>query len=491
MDSAKISRFSVPFAFRAGDKLLDPTLCDTTIGSQVEMEVAMVRYFRTLFILVFVAAIPSKASSQIIFAAEANFNGRQGIGLFQSSGGVVTPIRTGFVEHNFPSVSRDNRFITFSSPDGVIPALQVPPSSDIYIHDRLTGVTTRSVDHTTDFSNLTSIAVFTPVSAELSPDNRFLAYGVSIALRVGGTAGSTTRELNIADPSTGVILSNPSFGRGPTPDSVQGEFIGLSWDPAGNSFVTPFYVTITSQLGTPVQLPAITRFTRNPANGNWAAEEVLSRPQYLNGNLSVPPQAVTQIYPSISPSGNGLAYFELFWPDILFGTQAVVARLIVANADGSNPRELRTFDQGTYPAGLGWSPDGTQLVISIADQMDIGSGFLPSANAPSAVVRLVSTANGAMSQLPGINPGFLTTWRAGGLPGSLAGVGLVPSITDAGQTRMRATGVQPGLLYFLQSSESLESGSFGSPQSFLGQQLLDGIDINFGTPTRFFRLINP
>lgn len=441
--------------------------------------------------LALTVAAPPNSTAQMIFAAAANFNGRQGIGLFQTAGGVVSQIQTGFVEHNFPSVSRNNRFITFSSPDGVIPALQVPPSSDIYIFDRLTGTTTRSVDHTTDFSNLTSIAVFTPVSAELSPDNRFLAYGVSIALRVGGTAGSTTRELNIADPTTGVILSNPSFGRGPTPDNLQGEFVGLSWDPQGNSFVTPFYVTITSQLGTPVQLPAITRFTRNEANGNWSPAQVLSTPQYLNGNLGVPPQAITQIYPSISPSGAGLAYFELFWPDILAGTQPVVARLIRANADGSNPRVLRTFDPGDFPAGLGWSPDGSQLAVSIADQTNIGTGFLPSANGPTAVVRSVSTSDGALSQFPGVNLGFFTTWRGLGLAGPLAGVNLTPSLNNDGQLQLRASGVQPGLLYFLQSAPTLDNASFGAPQSFTGRQLLDGINASFNTSTRFFRFTQP
>jgi hypothetical protein len=308
---------------------------------------------------------------------------------------------------------------------------------------------------------------------------------------VGGTAGSTTKELNIADPNTGVILSNPTFGRGPTSDTLQGEFVGLSWDPVGDSFVTPFYVTITSQLGTPIQLPAITRFTRNAANGEWAPAATLSTPQYLNGNLGVPPQAITQIYPSISPSGAALAYFELFWPDVIASTQPVVARIIVANADGSNPQILTTFNQGFYPLGLSWSPDGTSLVFSIAQQSNIGTGFLPSANGPTAVVRTISTSDGTISQLTGVDLGFFTTWRGFGLPGSLAGVRLSPSVTSAGRFRLNASGVQPDLLYFLQSSDALEGSTFGPTQSFTGQQLSDGIDANLATPNRFFRLVQP
>lgn len=432
--------------------------------------------------------------AQLLYVGPANFGGRTGTALFQIQNGAVTQLNTGFVEHNFPGISADNRFITFSSPDGVIPALQVPPSSDIYIFDRVTGVTNRSVDHTTDFSNLSSIAVFTPVSAELSPNNQFLAYGVSIALRVGGTAGSTTKELNIADPATGVILHNPTFGRGPTSDNLQGEFIGISWDPGGNSFVTPFYVTITSQLGTPVQLPAITRFTRNPDNGTWAPTAVLSQPQYLNGNLTTGfPRAITQIYPSISPSGTGLAYFELFFPDIIGGTQPVVAKVVLANADGSNPRILTTFNQGFYPSGLTWTPDGTQLIVSIAQQQNIGTGFLNAADATTAVTRAVSTADGSITTIQGLpEPAFLPFWSNTAntaLPGSLSGVGVEISTDNNGQLRFQATGVDPNRLYFLQSSPSLQAGSFSNPVTFTGAQLLEGIDLNPPTAIRYFRLV--
>lgn len=425
--------------------------------------------------------------SQVIFSAAADFNGRQGIGLFQAVNGTATPILTGFVEHNFPSVSRDNRFITFSSPDGVIPALQVPPSSDIYIYDRLTGTTTRSVNYETVVFSPSVVTTNIPVSAVLSPNNQFLAYGVSITQRTGTANPLTTKELNIADPATGIILHNPTALRGPTSDSFQSEFVGLSWDPDGQSFVTPFYVNLISQQGTAIQLPAITRFTRNPSDGTWNPTAVLSTPQYLNAVF--PPQAVTHIYPSISPSGAGLAYFEIFWPDPIGGSQAVVARIILANSDGSNPQVLSTFNQGFYPVGLAWSPDGTSLVFSIAPQMSIGTGFLASANAPSAIVRTISTSDGTISQLPGIDLGFFTTWRGFGLNGPVNGVRLNTSVSDGGQFRLNATGVLPDLIYFLQSSDSPAGNSFGPTQSFTGQQLLEGININFATPNRFFRLI--
>src|SRR5690606_37299292 len=156
---------------------------------------------------------------------------------------------TGFAEHNFPALSRDNRFITFSSPDGVVAPLQVPPSSDSYVFDRATNHTRRIVDHETIIFSPNEVDSFTPVSAELSPNNQLLAYGVVLTRRQGTANPRATKELNIARSSDGLILHNPTFGRGPVSDAFQAEFVGLSWDPGGESFVTPLYVSVASQLG--------------------------------------------------------------------------------------------------------------------------------------------------------------------------------------------------------------------------------------------------
>jgi hypothetical protein len=131
-------------------------------------------------------------------------------------------------------------------------------------------------------------------------------------------------------------------------------------------------------------------------------------------------------------------------------------------------------------------------VVGLAPQLNIGTGFLPLADAPNSVVRSVSTSNGQVSQIPGIDAGFFPSF--GVTPfvnlGSLAGVRLGVASTSNGQFRLSASGVQPDRIYQLQSSPTLEAGSFGPVQTFTGQQLLDGIPLNLPTPNRFFRLIN-
>lgn len=439
---------------------------------------------RLILSVVILAYAPSQA--QMVFVAAQDFGGRTGTGLFQAIDGTVIPLPTGLVEHNFPSLSRDNRFIVFSSPDGVTAPLQVPPSSDIYVFDRATAQTRRIVDNETIIFSPSEVDTAIPTSAELSPNNQLLAYGVKIVRRQGTANPRTTKELNIARSSDGIIVSNPTFGRGPVSDAFDAEFVGLSWDPGGGSFVTPTYVPVPSQLGG-VQLPAIVRYAQDNG-GNWVIVQQLSAPRYFDAQI--PPGAEAHLYPSVSPSGAGLAYCSVFWPDALGGSQGVITSVIVANADGSNARVVTTLNPGFYPAGLNWSPDGTSLVLALAQQTFIGTGFLPSAHLPTAVVRRVSLNDGAITTLPGVDAGFFPMWRTLlAAAGSLDGVALQLASNAAGGFTLGATGVNPARSFFLQSASDLGSASgFGSAQAFSGAQLVDGIPLNLPTASRFFRL---
>ena len=51
--------------------------------------------------------------AQMVFSAPAQFGNRTGTGLFIEQNGQVAQLPTGFPEHNFPALSRDNRFVVF------------------------------------------------------------------------------------------------------------------------------------------------------------------------------------------------------------------------------------------------------------------------------------------------------------------------------------------------------------------------------------------
>ncbi len=60
--------------------------------------------------------------------------------------------------------------------------------------------------------------------------------------------------------------------------------------------------------------------------------------------------------PAVSPDGTRVAFVQ-----VRDGT----ANLVVSGLDGSERRDLSTFDDGTWLQGPAWSPDGSELVVSM------------------------------------------------------------------------------------------------------------------------------
>ena len=315
-------------------------------------------------------------------------------GLVAETNGQLAQLVTGFSEHNFVTASDDSRFVVFSSPDpttnnGII------PSSDIYVFDRAVGQTRRIVDHNSSFDGFNTFQ-YVPTTAALSPDNGLLAYGVGLTTRQGQANPRRGVTLAVARASDGLILEHPA-GLVPVSDDLAAAYVGLDWDPGGNSFVTTAYVPATLSVPAPVvSLPAIVRFTRQ-GDAGWSLTP-LTTPHYFNDR--VPPAARTYLYPALSPSGAGLAFFSLTWPDVLTGSQAVTATLVVSDANFTQATALLTLPTGRYPTGLSWSRDGTQLFISHADQVFSGTGWLPGGSLGTSVIRAVDTASGAVTTFP-------------------------------------------------------------------------------------------
>ncbi len=256
----------------------------------------------SVFLATLIGLASAPLNAQVIFANPA---------LFQENNGVITQLNTGLGEHNFPSISRDSRFVVFASPDPVTVALQVPPSSDVYAFDRVLGRTRKIIDTNTNVASPSEVQVFRPVSPAFSPNNQFLAYGLELARRSGNSPNGSGRTLIVADANTGLQIDEPTSPRGgAVDDSFALEFTGISWDPGGLSFVPPTLVPAASD-GLGGNLHAIVRYTRDPATGRWPATAQLSTPRftYNNGLGGFRPSAQLQVFPAISPSGAGLAYF--------------------------------------------------------------------------------------------------------------------------------------------------------------------------------------
>lgn len=347
-------------------------------------------------------ALPWICHGDVIYSLDAD--------LLQTRDGQVTQLPTGKTQHKFVTLSDDSRFVLFSAADPTS-GTTIVPSADIYRYDRTTDSTERLVDHTSGLGYF-----YEPTTASLSPNNQLVAYGVGLYSGVGQSGGGRGVTLAVARAGDGVITDEP-LGPNPISDAFFAAFVGLDWDPGGNSFVTTSYVPVTG-----ANLPAIVRFTRS-TGGNWS-QTALTTPFYSN---SFPAFGRTYIYPALSPSGAGLAFFSLYWPDMISGSQPITASLIVANSDGSNATLLTTFAAGKYPAGLSWSRDGTKLIFSIADQeitRPFFTGYLPGAQLDTAVVRSIDIQSRVISPIDGISSGAFAV-AADNLDGSSSG-GPVP-----------------------------------------------------------------
>lgn len=424
------------------------------------------------------------ARGQTVFSAPSSGGG---FGLFEQRGAVVVPLVTGQTEHYYPWISRSGRYISFSAPDPTV--LGSIPSSDVYVFDRTTAVTHRVVNHSTGVDGVGGALATRAISSAVSPDGSMLAYGVVLQ---GVTGGATAAgwALNVVLLGNGLSVGQ-GFGVSETPaDSLQAEFMGISWDPAGNSFVTPTYVLVGSLGGFPQSLPAIVRWTRQPG-GNWTPAQ-LSGPQFINNNFGV----IYHIYPAVSPSGAGLAWFSVLVPDAIGTSQPAQLSLVRADANGANATVLGTFTPGNgtsfFPAGLDWSADGSRLVFSICRQTFTGVGWTTAADLSSAVSYSVDSTTGqdfrAVEGLTG------AAFPSVG-PSTSFGPATPPQLTlernTSGGFRLRADGLDPAVTYSLRNSTTLAPGSFASPQSFTGQQLMNGIDIPFTGGQRFFRVDGP
>ncbi len=433
------------------------------------------------------AGFGAAASAETVFAGPANFGGTTGIGLFLQQGGQVTQIDTGHTTHHFPWLSRNGRFISFSSPDPTV--FGSNPSSDLYIYDLATGVKSRVVNHSSGVGSNGLLTADIALSSAVSPDGTLVAYGVMHQQNQGVGNSGAGRDLNVIDTSTGLGVHLATA----ISDQLLGAFTGISWAPDGGSFVTSAYMRLPQPTAAASELPAIFRYVRNPGGG--FSQALNSVPQIINGGFG----AAFQIYPAISPSGAGLAYFTVEAPNLFDTSQPARVSVVRANADGSGATVLATFNPGFYPLGMDWSEDGAQLVFSLGQQFHNGVGFTYTANAETAQTYSIrSTDGGGFARVPGLQGAFwpsVGSRGSGGTgtggPGSLDGVQLSMVRTGAKDFELRATGVDPGSTYQLQSSTGLAPSSFGQPQEFTGQQLLAGISVRSQDARRFFRLVEP
>ena len=366
--------------------------------------------FRFFSFLLLSVSVSVPACAQVIFGARVNGGNGPVTGLFQASGGTVTPINTGLPSNDFASLSPDGTMITISSAD---PAQPNEASTDLFAYNRVTGQTRRLFNNTTQTQPDGSHLFASPMFSGTSADGTLVAFVNVLASSSNSQGGGAIRQLKVLRASDGFDLGDAELGHGNQTDYFQSEFNGIAWTRSGHSFVTPAYVPVTTNSGRQTIAAGLVLFARQN-NGSFARAQTITVPQVFDnpgGGIVVQTHAM----PAISPDGQRIAFFRLTWPNPLL-TQPATPELIVINPSQGTGSVLAQFNPGVFPLGVAWSADGGTLVFSLANQVNQSGSWAPAGDPASAGLLTIPASGGALGSVAGAPSGYFPN-VVPGIPG--------------------------------------------------------------------------
>lgn len=347
------------------------------------------------------ACCVSRLSAQVVFSARVNGGNGTVTGLFVANGGTVTGIPTGLPSNDFAFVSRNGRTTTISSVD---PAHPSEASSDLFLHDLISGQTAKLWNNTTTTAPDGSNVFYSPMFSRASDSGQLVAFVNQVSTNNNQGQGGSHRRLEVVRTSDGMPVSTAEIGHGNQVDFFSSEFVGVSWFPNSALFVSPAYVNVTTQpQGQPTVAAGLVVFGPNQF-GQYVRLGVLTVPNvYDGGPLTLIHE--THAYPAISPDGQQIAFFRITYPNPVM-TEPVQAALIVADLNTGAASVLANFNPAVMPLGVSWSSDMGTLVFGLANQIHVGNQYPALADPDSATMHTIDLATLQVGGVSGAPAGF-------------------------------------------------------------------------------------
>lgn len=305
------------------------------------------------------ALVCRHASGQLLYTSLNNFNPSQPfLGQINTDGsGNSTFNVPGLAIASEAQYSNDGRFIGVTGRTSA-QAQQSQISSNVFVFDTASNET-RQITNFIDIADLSGNRLFTDAAYKsFSPDGSILAVG-SRTLFITPTApqGDAGRTLSFFRVSDGQQLGTQIMDSNFNGTSTGGA--GLSWSPTEDLIAYPLSTTSGNPL-----LSGPTPIVGFNSSGQFVSNLTSPSAGFLGGPFS--DQFVEHdMFPSFSPDGRALAYFR--HRRIGFGNTPAELELRINSSVNGDSRIL-PFPPGQMPTGLSWSPDGTQLAISIGEQ---------------------------------------------------------------------------------------------------------------------------
>ena len=244
---------------------------------------------------------------------------------------------------------------------------------------------TRQITNFTDVADPFGNRLFTDAAYKsFSPDGSIVAVGSrTLFTSLAAPQGDSGRTLSFFRVSDGLQLGTEimdTFFNGTSSGGA-----GLSWSPVEDLIAYPRSTQSVNPL-----LSGPTPISGFNSSGQFVSNLTSPSAGLLGGPFSE--QFVEHdMFPSFSPDGRALAYFRS--RRIGFGATPSELELRI-NSQVSGDNRILPFPPGLLPLGVSWSPDGTQLAVSIGNQ-ETGVGGLRGYEAvPTTVsIEMIDLAN--------------------------------------------------------------------------------------------------
>jgi IPT/TIG domain-containing protein/WD40 repeat protein len=280
--------------------------------------------------------------------------------------------------------SRDGQLLAVAGGD---PARPSKLSTDVYLFRPATGQITK-LSAFEDTAGAAGFITFYPSYLAISPDGQRVAAGMVTYVGARATFAPTNEfgnpltTYNTASKISRCVSLLVFNANGSAPvlvgtalcdDDLAHPGEGVDWSPTQDLIAYPFNTpTVFAGSGGQFNITAIFLTETTPGAADQGKRRQITFPTGLTGGPFDTFSAAwyDDFAPAFSPDGRQMAYvrcLSVVVPGALYPLLAVPSIRIVGS-DGSNDREVATFQRGSYLTRLSWSPDAKQLVFDLGQQ---------------------------------------------------------------------------------------------------------------------------
>lgn len=286
-------------------------------------------------------------------------------------------------------------------------------SRNVFVFDTASNQT-RQLTNFTDIADSFGNRLFTDAAYKsFSPDGSIVAVGSrTLFTSLAAPQGDAGRTLSFHRVSDGLQLGTEIMDTLFNGTSSGGA--GVSWSPVDDLIAYPRSTQSANPLASgPTPIGGFN------SSGQFVSDLTSPTAGFLGGPFS--DQFVEHdMFPSFSPDGRALAYFRS--RRIGFGSTPSELELRI-NSQVNGDNRVLPFPSGLLPLGMSWSPDGTQLAVSIGTQQT-GVGGLRGYEAipETTFIEIIDLANRSRSPFlsaPAAFPEFFPLLNTGCNPNTL------------------------------------------------------------------------